>query len=172
MLFRSEGDQVVELDGSPFDSWKATTKKHALSALKTLVPCVPPVFYCAGFNYLAHIEWGNKRKGTNTKPPEKADIGYRSNNALCANGENIVIPADSPGPVQFEGELVAVFGRRTRNVSPEQALDCVMGWTIGNDVSERSWQKSDRTFFRSKNSDTFKPMGPWIVTGQIGRAHV
>jgi 2-keto-4-pentenoate hydratase/2-oxohepta-3-ene-1,7-dioic acid hydratase in catechol pathway len=40
----------------------------------------------------------------------------------------------------------------------------VLGWTIGNDISERSWQKSDRTLWRAKNTDTFKPMGPWIET--------
>jgi 2-keto-4-pentenoate hydratase/2-oxohepta-3-ene-1,7-dioic acid hydratase in catechol pathway len=39
-----------------------------------------------------------------------------------------------------------------------------MGYTIGNDVSERTWQKSDRTLWRAKNTDTFKPMGPWIET--------
>jgi 2-keto-4-pentenoate hydratase/2-oxohepta-3-ene-1,7-dioic acid hydratase in catechol pathway len=66
--------------------------------------------------------------------------------------------------VQYEGELVAVFGKTARNVSKAEALDCVMGWTIGNDVSERVWQAQDRTFWRSKNTDTFKPMGPWIVT--------
>ena len=41
----------------------------------------------------------------------------------------------------------------------------MFGWTIGNDVSERSWQANDRTLWRAKNCDTFKPMGPWIVTG-------
>ncbi|HTE85747.1 MAG TPA: fumarylacetoacetate hydrolase family protein [Dehalococcoidia bacterium] len=39
------------------------------------------------------------------------------------------------------------------------------GYTIGNDVSERTWQNGDRTFWQGKNTDTFKPMGPWIVTG-------
>ncbi|MBV8868405.1 MAG: fumarylacetoacetate hydrolase family protein, partial [Acetobacteraceae bacterium] len=39
-----------------------------------------------------------------------------------------------------------------------------LGYTVGNDVSERSWQKSDRTMWRAKNTDTFKPMGPWIET--------
>ncbi len=48
------------------------------------------------------IDWSNQRKGTNTKPPTKADIGYRSPSALCATGDTIVIPADSPGPVQYE----------------------------------------------------------------------
>ena len=160
-----EGEQVTELEGSVFDSHKATSKQYPLSSLKTLIPCVPPTFYCAGLNYAAHVEWANKRKGTNTKLPEKADVGYRANNALIANGEAIVIPADSPGPVQFEGELVAVIGRKARNLSEKDALSCVLGYTLGNDVSERTWQKQDRTLWRAKNSDTFKPMGPFIATG-------
>ena len=40
----------------------------------------------------------------------------------------------------------------------------MFGWTIGNDVSERTWQRNDRTMWRAKNADSFKPMGPWIVT--------
>jgi 2-keto-4-pentenoate hydratase/2-oxohepta-3-ene-1,7-dioic acid hydratase in catechol pathway len=43
-------------------------------------------------------------------------------------------------------------------------MSCVFGYTIGNDVSERSWQRVDRGLWRSKNADTFKPMGPWIET--------
>lgn len=160
-----EGDQVVELEGSFFDAPKPTAKKHALAALKIELPCVPPTFYCAGYNYLAHIEWGNKRKGSNVKPPARAEIGYRANNALIPTGEPIVIPADAPGPVQFEGELVAVIGKTARHMTEANALDCVLGYTLGNDVSERSWQASDRTQWRSKNCDSFKPMGPFITTG-------
>ena len=66
--------------------------------------------------------------------------------------------------VQYEGELAVVIGKRTRHVSEAEALSCVLGYTIGNDVSERTWQKSDRTLWRAKNTDTFKPMGPWIET--------
>ena len=51
------------------------------------------------------------------------------------------------------------------NVPEARALDYVAGYTLGNDVSERSWQKSDRTLWRAKNTDTFKPMGPRIVAG-------
>jgi len=160
-----EGDQVTELEGSIFDSYKATPKKHALAALKTLVPCMPHNFYCAGLNYAAHIEWANQRTGSNLKLPTKADVGYRSPNALVSTGEPIVIPADSPGPVQYEGELVAVIGKKARNLTEKDALSCVLGYTLGNDVSERSWQKSDRTLWRAKNCDSFKPMGPFIVTG-------
>ncbi|MBM3356376.1 MAG: fumarylacetoacetate hydrolase family protein [Betaproteobacteria bacterium] len=160
-----EGDRVSELEGTPFDRYEVTRKRHALSALKLLVPCMPGNFYCAGLNYAAHIEWANRRTGGNRKMPEKADIGYRSANALIAHGETIVIPADSPGPVEFEGELVAVIGKKARNLSESEALDCVLGYTLGNDVSERAWQKQDRTLWRAKNCDTFKPMGPFIATG-------
>jgi 2-keto-4-pentenoate hydratase/2-oxohepta-3-ene-1,7-dioic acid hydratase in catechol pathway len=160
-----EGDQVIELEGSIFDSYKPTSTKHMLSALKTLVPCRPANFYCAGINYVAHIEWGNQRKGTNTKPPAKADIGYRSPSALCATGDIIVIPADSPGPVQYEGELVAVVGKKAKNLTEANALSCILGYTLGNDVSDRGWQALDRTLWRAKNCDNWKPMGPFIATG-------
>jgi 2-keto-4-pentenoate hydratase/2-oxohepta-3-ene-1,7-dioic acid hydratase in catechol pathway len=127
-------------------------------------PVIPGNFYAAGLNYRAHIEWANSRGG-NYKVPEQADIGYRSNNALIGSGHDIVIPADSRGPVEYEGELVAVIGRMAKNVAEGEALDYVAGYTLGNDVSERAWQKSDRTLWRAKNADTFKPMGPRIVTG-------
>jgi 2-keto-4-pentenoate hydratase/2-oxohepta-3-ene-1,7-dioic acid hydratase in catechol pathway len=128
-------------------------------------PVMPRNFYAAGLNYRAHIEWANQAQGVSYKVPEQADIGYRSPNALIGSGADIVIPADSKGPVHFEGELVAVIGKKTKNISEEKALDCVAGYTLGNDVSERAWQRSDRTLWRAKNSDTFKPMGPRIVPG-------
>ncbi len=133
--------------------------KHALPA------GIGRNFYAAGLNYRAHIEWANRHHGTSFKVPTQADIGYRSPNALIGSGEDIVIPRDSPGPVEFEGELVAVIKHKTRNVPEDKALDCVLGYTLGNDVSERTWQRSDRTLWRAKNADTFKPMGPCVVSG-------
>lgn len=160
-----EGEAVIELDGSPFTGYQPTTTRHALSALKTLIPCEPRNFYCAGLNYGAHIEWAARRKGVAPKYPEKADVGYRSPNALCATEEAIVIPADASDMVQFEGELVAVVGKTAKGLNEANALSCILGYTLGNDVSERNWQKSDRTLWRAKNCDTWKPMGPFIVTG-------
>jgi len=60
--------------------------------------------------------------------------------------------------------LAVVIGKKARKVSVDEALDCVFGYTIGNDISERPWQQADRTMFRGKNCDTWKPLGPWIVT--------
>jgi 2-keto-4-pentenoate hydratase/2-oxohepta-3-ene-1,7-dioic acid hydratase in catechol pathway len=152
---RLEGNELVTPDGT----------RHRVEHSKFLPPVVPGNFYAAGLNYRAHIEWANRHHGTSHKVPAQADIGYRSNNALIASGADIVIPGDSPGPVEFEGELVAVIGLPARNVSEGEALGCVAGYTLGNDVSERSWQRSDRTLWRAKNADTFKPMGPYIVDG-------
>jgi len=150
-----KGSALVAPDGRSFP----------LEGAKLLPPVVPPNFYAAGLNFRAHIDWANRYHHTSHKAPAQADIGYRSSNALIGSGADIVIPADSTGPVEYEGELVAVIGRRARNVSEEAALEYVAGYTLGNDVSERAWQRSDRTLWRAKNSDTFKPMGPFVVSG-------
>ena len=99
------------------------------------------------------------------KVPTQADIGYRSANALVGAGADVIIPRDSPGPIEFEGELVAVVGRKAKHLSEDEALGCIAGYTLGNDLSERSFQRSDRTLWRAKNIDTFKPMGPFVVSG-------
>jgi 2-keto-4-pentenoate hydratase/2-oxohepta-3-ene-1,7-dioic acid hydratase in catechol pathway len=160
-----EGDKVTAVDGIPWGDHKKSTRTYPLSDVKLLIPVVPPTFYCVGINYADHIRKMAAKRKTEPVFPKKPDIGYRANNALIAHEENIVKPADSSEAFQYEGELVAVFGKRAHKVSRETALDYVFGWTIGNDVSERGWQKEDRTLWRAKNADTFKPMGPWIVTG-------
>ena len=159
-----EGNDIAEVSGTPFESHKPTGKTRALDAVKLLVPVVPPTFYAAGINYMDHIIDQAKLTGTEPKVPKKADIGYRAVNALVAHDEPIVIPKDATDKVHYEGEIVVVIGREAKNLSEENALSCVLGYTIGNDVSERSWQAEDRTLWRAKNTDSFKPMGPWIET--------
>ena len=161
-----EDDTVVAVEGDPFAAHRRTAQKYPLSEIKLLVPVLPPTFYAIGSNYRTHVIERSKAKGF--KEPKFYDrprVGYRANSALIATGENIVKPADSGPRFEYEGELVAVIGKRCRNVSPEEATACIFGWTIGNDVTERDWQKNDPTNLRGKNADTFKPMGPWIATG-------
>jgi 2-keto-4-pentenoate hydratase/2-oxohepta-3-ene-1,7-dioic acid hydratase in catechol pathway len=143
----------------------AAGERVPLAQARLLPPVIPGNFYAAGLNFRAHIEWATEAHQVAYKVPSQADIGYRSNNALIGSGVDIVIPHDAPGPVHYEGELVAVIGRKARKVSEEEALACVRGYPLGNDISERSWQKSDRTLWRAKSADTFKPMGPKIVSG-------
>ena len=159
-----EGDNVVEVEGNPFDGYNKTSKSQPLASVKLEVPIIPPTFYAAGINYPEHVTWAAKMRGEEPVLPDKADIGYRAINALVPNEHPIIVPKDATELVQYEGELVVVIGKECKNVTQAQALDYVLGYTIGNDVSERTWQRGDRTMWRAKNTDTFKPMGPWIVT--------
>ena len=160
-----EGDNVIAVDGTPFDSYTKTSKSFPLGSVKLLVPVIPPTFYAAGINYPEHVTWAAKMRGEEPNLPKKADVGYRAINALIPHEDPIIVPKDATEQVQYEGELVVVIGKECKNVSQSEALDYVLGYTIGNDVSERTWQRGDRTMWRAKNTDTFKPMGPWIVTG-------
>ena len=159
-----EGDEVVQVNGDPFAGYEMTRTKHRLRDIKYLVPVVPKTFYAAGLNYVEHITEMAAKRGEKPNIPPAADVGYRANNALIAHNDTIVIPHDAGELVQYEGELVAVIGTRAKYLSESEALSCVLGWTIGNDMSERTWQRNDRTLWRAKNTDTFKPMGPWIET--------
>ncbi len=60
---------------------------------------------------------------------------------------------------------MAVVGKKAKHLTEAEALTCIAGYTLGNDLSERSFQLSDRTLWRAKNIDTFKPMGPVVVPG-------
>src|SRR5256885_17063491 len=160
-----EGETVREIEGVPWGQHTVTGQVVPLTDVKLEIPTVPSTFFCVGVNYRDHVERMAARRGTKPSYPPRPDIGYRANNALLAHEEPIVKPRDAGEQFQYEGELVAVFGKRCRNVSKEDALSHVFGWTIGNDGSERAWQANDRTLWRAKNCDTFKPMGPWIVTG-------
>jgi 2-keto-4-pentenoate hydratase/2-oxohepta-3-ene-1,7-dioic acid hydratase in catechol pathway len=159
-----EGTRVKQVQGDPFEGYQTTAIVHDLSAVKIEIPVMPRTFYCAGLNYAEHVMEAAKKLGTPPNLPTQADIGYRANNALIAHDEPVVIPKEATEKIHYEGELVVVIGKKAKHLTMENALDCVLGYTIGNDVSERTWQKSDRTLWRAKNSDTFKPMGPWIDT--------
>ncbi len=158
-----EDDELVLVDGTPFAGYERTAARIPLSDATLLPPVVPPTFYAVGFNYPRHNAEAAARVAK-VATPERPEVGYRAQSALIGHGDAIVKPADCIGPFEAEAELVAVIGRDVRNSSRDEAEASVFGWTIGNDVSARIWQRSDRTLWRAKNSDTFKPMGPWIET--------
>ncbi|MCH8871024.1 MAG: fumarylacetoacetate hydrolase family protein [Chloroflexi bacterium] len=158
------GEEISEVSGNPFESYSETGTTRTLGSVKLLIPFEPKTFYAAGINYEEHVREAAKLLNREPDLPDKADIGYRANNALIAHNEPIVKPRDSGERFQYEGELVVVIGKQAKHLSEAEALSCVLGYTIGNDVSERDWQAADRTMWRAKNSDTFKPMGPWIET--------
>jgi 2-keto-4-pentenoate hydratase/2-oxohepta-3-ene-1,7-dioic acid hydratase in catechol pathway len=151
-----DGDTVRELSAAPWTTGKATGKTAKLSNVRLLAPAEPTKVVCAGLNYKSHIGQQQPAKyvGLFSKPPS----------AIVAHEANIVYPTDASN-LHFEGELVIVIGKTASKVKREQALDYVFGVTIGNDVSERAWQRDDLQWYRAKGADTFGPLGPWIVTG-------
>ena len=115
-----------------------------------------------GLNYRDHAE---EQKAA--LPKEPLLFGMYAN-AIIGPGDAIVIPEMSQ-QVDYEAELGVVIGARARHVSPEDALQCVAGYTVIHDVSARDLQYSDKQWLRAKSFDTFAPMGPYLVTrGDLG----
>lgn len=162
-----EGESISLIEGSLFGEWRLDGRRLPLATTPLLAPVFPPTLYACGINYADHAREAAEKfkKPLEAVWPKTPEVGYRAQSALSSHLAPIVIPVDAPEDVQAEGELAVVIGRKAKHVSEADALNCVFGYTICNDVSQRDWQYADRTFWRSKNSDTFKPMGPWIVTG-------
>ena len=161
----AEGDEVAEIRGSIFTRFRITDNRHKLSDVKLLAPTDPTQIWCPGLNFAEHLEFAasavDNEKMLETRHPEP---WHKGRNALVGHEDFIIIPKDSSGDVHYEGETVAVIGKLCRRVTPQQALRHVLGYTCGNDVSERTWQKQDFAFWRAKGADTFAPVGPWIET--------
>ena len=154
-----DGDTVRAIPGGLFDSLTPTGVTHQLSDVKLLAPIVPGKILAVGRNYKSHL---------GTRPqPETPEMFYKPVSSLQNPGDPIVIPRDATD-VHSEGEMVVVVGRGLSKASPEDARDAIFGVTAGNDVSDRNWQngeKKDLQWWRAKGSDTFAPLGPYIVAG-------
>ena len=114
---------------------------------------------CIGRNYREHAQ----ECGADLPPAPALFNKFRS--ALAAHGQAIFLPREYR-EYDYEGELVAVIGKPTRNVSPEDALGHVFGCTCGNDLSTRDLQfVRGEQWLLSKTFDGFAPMGPWVAVG-------
>lgn len=126
----------------------------------------PEKVVCVGLNYVDHAE-----EGDNPIPDEPVLF---SKFPTTVNGPDSSISWDPEltEKVDYEAELVAVIGEETRRVDPEEALDRVAGFTIGNDVSARDLQHGDGQWVRGKSLDGFAPTGPDLVTtDEVGDPH-
>ena len=150
-------DQVGEIQGDLFGSYRRKKTTIPLKDVRLLAPTVPSKIVCVGRNYVDHAkELGNE-------VPKVPLIFLKPASSVIADGEAVVLPPQST-QVEHEGELVAVIGKRGRNITAESAKDYILGYTIGNDVTARDLQKTDGQWTRAKGFDTFCPFGPWIDT--------
>jgi len=150
---------VTPVTGTPFSPWQECDEARPLDSLTLLPPCEPSKILAVGFNYRDHAE------EFHTPPPETPNIFQKPISCLLAPGQQVLCPKALTKQVEYEVELVIVIGRRARHVSRENALDFVLGYTIGNDVTARDMQSSSSQWSLCKGFDTFGPIGPWIVTG-------
>ncbi len=130
-------------------------------ASRLLTPVDPRVIYCVGLNYRDHAE------ETGKPIPTHPMIFMKSPSAVQHPGSPIYLPRHlQSDEVDYEGELAVIIGRACKNVSAEDALDYVLGYTCANDVSARDWQYQwgGGQFCRAKTFDTFCPLGPCMVT--------
>src|SRR5205085_10338403 len=111
-----EGDTVVKVDGVPWGEHAISSRIVPLKSVKLEIPVIPNTFFCVGVNYRDHVERMAAKRGAKPSYPPRPDIGYRANNALIAHEAPIVKPRDAGEQFQYEGELVAVFGKRCRDV--------------------------------------------------------
>lgn len=153
------GADGKRIDGDLFGKHTLTTDPVVVARL--LAPVVPPAILCIGLNYRKHAA------ESGAPVPEYPVLFMKGPGTLQDPGAPIRIPTHlRSDEVDYECELAVVIGRRCRNVSRADALAHVLGYTCGNDVSARDWQKrrSGGQWCRAKGFDTFCPLGPCIVT--------
>ncbi len=131
-----------------------------LEDVKLLAPVCPPNVIALGLNYRQHAT------ESQMKLPERPLMFLKATTSVIGPEDAIVLPHVAPAEVDYEAELCLVIGKTARNVSEAEALDYVMGYTCGNDVSARDCQirLDGGQWARGKSFDTFCPLGPWIET--------
>jgi len=128
----------------------------------TEVSFLPPIprpdkIICIGLNYMTHI------RETGRDAPKYPPVFTRYPSSLVGHAENLVLP-EASNWFDYEGELAAVIGTAARNVSVEEAMAYVAGYTCFNDGSVRDYQRHTSQFWAGKNFDRSGSVGPWILT--------
>ncbi len=149
--------KVGRLEGSPFSEYRRLEPEWELEQVHLLSPVMPGKVIGVGRNYAAHA------KEHNVDIPELPLLFLKPPSSVIGPGQAIYIPPQA-SRVEHEAELAVVIGKGGRWIPSERARDSILGYTIGNDVTERDLQRSDGQWTRAKGFDTFCPLGPWIET--------
>lgn len=153
-----DNNRANVLEGDLFGYFQTTGKVEEICS--RLSPIEPKNIFCIGLNYKQHA------KEMNLPIPQEPVVFMKPTSSLNHPDHPIQIPVCSKGDeMDYECELAIVIGQKALNVSKENALDYVLGYTIANDVSARIWQKTNGgQWIRAKGFDGFCPIGPVLVT--------
>ncbi len=148
------------LEGEIFASLTDTGRRVPVK--KLLAPVAPTNILCIGLNYHEHAE------ETGLELPMYPTLFMKNIGSITHPEDSIEIPlcCRQKPEVDYEIELAVVVGKSVKNVSVDDALKCVAGYTVANDVSARRWQgkAGNGQWVRGKSFDTFCPVGPCLVT--------
>jgi 2-keto-4-pentenoate hydratase/2-oxohepta-3-ene-1,7-dioic acid hydratase in catechol pathway len=125
-----------------------------------LAPWQPRQIVAIGLNYRDHI------RETGMATPTVPLVFAKFPSSIAGPTDDVVVDPELTRAADWEVELGAVIADTTRNVSAAEALDHVLGYTIGNDVSARDVQAAEGQWVRCKSFDTFCPLGPSVVTAE------
>lgn len=154
-----KGGEITRLTGDIFANYKETNEKYIVDKVKILAPVSPPNIIAIGLNYKTHAD------ESKVKYPSAPVVFIKTTNTVIGPVEDIVLPEMASDEVDYEAELAIVIKKMAKNISEEDALNYVFGYTCGNDVSARDCQlKHDTQWARGKSFDTFCPLGPCIET--------
>lgn len=122
-------------------------------------PCItnPEKIICIGLNYMDHAD--ESKMDIPTSPV----VFSKFNNAIAAHQQDILLPSNAK-QFDYEAELVIIIGKITKNVTYENAMSHIFGYTIGNDLSARDLQFRTGQWLLGKTCDGFAPIGPYLVT--------
>lgn len=153
----SDGECLREITGSLYDEFSVTPLRHTFASVRILSPVVPSKLVAVGLNYVDHA------RELGQPVPREPFIFIKATSAIIAAEDTILI-AFPDHETHHEAELTVVMKHRAKNIAPDDALDYVLGYTCGNDVSDRTIQGIDGAPTRAKSLDTFAPIGPCIST--------
>ena len=153
-----EGDDVYAASGDVFGTLTKGDRVGSVGDVALDIPIVPGKIVAIGLNYAAHVTENDPTREVPTEPV----IFMKPTSALLPPDGEIQLPAE--GRIDYEAELCIVIGKQASRVTEADALSYVLGYTCGNDVSNRDQQRKDGQWIRAKGHDTFCPLGPWIET--------
>ncbi|WKT51681.1 Fumarylacetoacetase-like, C-terminal domain superfamily [Fusarium oxysporum f. sp. vasinfectum] len=156
---------VVKVLGHDIENIRDTGTTAVVKKLLAPLSHVPH-FTCIGLNYAAHV------KEANMELPENPVIFMKPADALAGPYDTITVPKEAH-LLDYEGELCIIIGKDGKDIQPKDAIDHIFGYTVGNDLSSRHWQRPPRAggqFCYAKSFDGFAPIGPTILSPHVATA--
>ncbi len=153
-----ENGTVYQAEGDLFEGLSKGASAGSMDAMTILPPVEPSKIVAVGLNYALHVTENDPNRQVPTEPV----LFMKPQTGLLGHGGVIELP--EANRIDEEAEFCMVIGKQASRVSESDALDYVLGYTCGNDVSHRDFQRKDGQWVRAKGFDTFCPLGPVIET--------